>query len=82
MISDDSLFTIVFFFLSQSTGTLTPPGQSHQFIARLKAPAQPGSCFLQWRMVRLPGQFFGPVSAITVQIDMRPNEAPGWEAYE
>jgi hypothetical protein len=34
----------------------TPPGQSHQFIARLNAPAQPGQCTIRFQMSRGPGQ--------------------------
>jgi hypothetical protein len=73
----------------------TPPGQSHQFIARLNAPAQPGQCTNRFQMSRGPGQgqtpgqtqgapvtLLGPVQEITVQIVNPPNAAGAGEAYE
>jgi hypothetical protein len=64
----------------------TPPGQTYQFIAQLRAPDAPGPCVLRWRMNE-PAPLtstlsFGAEAEITLQVVIPPNAAPNWEAYE
>lgn len=63
-------------------GESVAPGLLHQFVVEIKAPAAPGACSLQFRMVQEFVEFFGDTVAISFESAAIPNAAEGWAAYE